>query len=92
MQYVLHCILVLFAQNNSVNRVLSVEAVNIITSQTGSIRLSVVKLEPQAIAVFMLMELLGLSLVATIQPVGLDTKSSITLWSRERTPEYEFSA
>ena len=53
---------------------------------------SVVKSKPQAIAVFMLMELLGLSLVATVQPVDLDTKSSITLWSMERTPEYEFPA
>ena len=42
LECVLHCTWVLFAQNNSVYGVLSVKAVSVITSQVGSIRLSVV--------------------------------------------------
>ena len=75
----------MFTQNNLADGFLSVEAVSVITSQVGSIRLSVVKYKPQALAVSMLMELLGLSLVTTVQQVDLDAKFSITLWSMEQT-------
>ena len=43
-------------------------------------------------AMFILRELLSLSVVTTVQPVDLDANFQITLWSMEQTPRYKFPA